>query len=88
MADERGARTAAVVGLVALTLGLWLLPAKASAYIDPGTGSLVLQGLIAVLVTAGLLARSFWSRLIGVFRRRNPGLPAPEDQRTPKGRAE
>jgi ABC-type thiamin/hydroxymethylpyrimidine transport system permease subunit len=78
VAGERVGRSVALVGVAALTLGLWLVPANASAYIDPGTGSLVVQAVVAALVTVGFLARSFWSRLVGVFRRGKPA-PAPED---------
>ncbi len=79
MAGERSGRSVALVVLAALTLALCLLPADASAYIDPGTGSLAVQALIAALVTVGFLARSFWSRLIGVFRRRKAGPPLSQD---------
>ena len=79
MASRRAGRSAALVGVAALTLGLWLVPANASAYIDPGAGSLVVQAVVAALVTAGFLARSFWSRLVGVFRRGRPVPPAPEE---------
>lgn len=46
--------------------GLFALihPTPAHAYLDPGTGSLLLQGLAAGLV--GVLA--FWSRLRRMFR--------------------
>ena len=37
-----------------LLLTFILLPAPALAYLDPGTGSFVIQGIIAVVVGAGL----------------------------------
>lgn len=58
--------------LACLVLLLWLVPAAAPAYIDPGTGSYVFQTLVAALVTAGFLLRAFWGRVVGVFRRRKP----------------
>lgn len=36
----------------------------AHAYLDPGTGSLILQGLIAGIVAAGVVARLYWHRLL------------------------
>lgn len=41
----------------------------ASAYLDPGTGSLVLQLLIAGALTAAASVRMFWHRLKDVVRR-------------------
>jgi tellurite resistance protein TehA-like permease len=70
--EGRRGRASAVAGLVALSLALCLLPASASAYIDPGTGSYVFQTVVAALITAGFLLRSFWHRVVGVFRRRTP----------------
>lgn len=42
--------------------------AKASAYVDPGTGSIIVQTLIAALVTGGVLLRVFWKKL---FKKRS-----------------
>ena len=35
------------------------------AYLDPGSGSLIVQMLIAAIVGGGLLLRTFWSKLAG-----------------------
>jgi hypothetical protein len=35
------------------------------AYLDPGSGSLIVQMLIAAIVGGGLLLRTFWSKLTG-----------------------
>lgn len=52
----------------------FLLPSRASAYIDPGTGSYVLQLLLAALLGALFAIKMFWSRTVGfvknLFRRR------------------
>jgi hypothetical protein len=34
------------------------------AYIDPGTGSIILQALVAAVVGAGIVARLFWHRIL------------------------
>jgi hypothetical protein len=39
---------------------------KAPLYLDPGSGSLIMQVLIATLLGAALLLRGFWSK---IFRR-------------------
>jgi len=37
------------------------------AYIDPGTGSLIIQMLLAVLVGAGFAVKIFWTRIKAFF---------------------
>lgn len=58
-------------GLTALAAGL-LLPASALAYIDPGTGSFVIQGVIAAIVGAGVTLKLFWGRIKGAVGRSRP----------------
>ena len=41
---------------------------KETAYLDPGSGSFILQLLIASLVGAGFILRGYWSKLVGRFR--------------------
>jgi len=56
--------------LFILTLFLSILDAEpAYAYLDPGTGSIILQGLLAggAIVMAG--AAYYWRRFLGFFRR-------------------
>ncbi len=57
-----------VASTIALTAILVLTAAPAYAYIDPGTGGMLLQ-----LVTGGvagllILARLYWKRVQGLFR--------------------
>ncbi len=40
-----------------------LAPASASAYIDPGTGSFLIQGLIAAVVGIGLTLKLYWRKI-------------------------
>ena len=39
------------------------------AYLDPGTGSIILQGLIAGLASALFIFKSYFYRLKNLFRR-------------------
>jgi hypothetical protein len=48
-------------------LVLVLLPSPALAYIDPGTGSFVIQGIIAAIVGAGIAIKMFWHRIKSLF---------------------
>ena len=62
------ARTSAIstVLTVALIFGI-LFPANAHAYIDPGTGSFVIQGIIAAVLGAGVVGKLFWHRIKAAF---------------------
>ena len=42
---------------------------EAHAYIDPGTGSYVIQLIIAALVGVGFAVKVYWGRIKGFFSR-------------------
>jgi hypothetical protein len=54
-------------GLIVASVLLWSAPAY--AYIDPGTGSMVLQLLLGGIAGAAVMGRMYWSRLKARFRR-------------------
>ncbi|PIP86562.1 hypothetical protein COV42_03070 [Candidatus Campbellbacteria bacterium CG11_big_fil_rev_8_21_14_0_20_44_21] len=56
------------------TLALWLFfllvfanPLLAEAYLDPGTGSLIVQAVIAALAAVGLYIGIFWRKIRSYF---------------------
>ena len=51
--------------LVALVL--MLISTPAFAYIDPGTGSFLIQGLIAAVIGASVAIKLFWHKIKAVF---------------------
>lgn len=53
--------------LFVMFLGL-LFPAEAYAYLDPGTGSLLIQSIIAAIAAVGYAIRTNWDRLGQLFR--------------------
>jgi hypothetical protein len=59
--------TLSIVGLT-LALATWSVPAH--AYIDPVTGSFLVQGLIAGVMAIMAGVRSIRQRIVGLFRRR------------------
>lgn len=64
-------RLVRVLGL-SLVLSL-VLVAPASAYIDPGSTTVVFQAVIAGLAAAGMGIKLFWSRIVGFFQRSPKG---------------
>jgi hypothetical protein len=56
--------TAAVI---AAAIMLWTAPAY--AYLDPATGSILLQGLLAGVAGLLVVLRLYWGRVTAFFRR-------------------
>jgi len=46
---------------------------KPMAYLDPGTGSFVIQLVLAGLLGIGVVARIYWKKIVGIFRRNKSG---------------
>jgi len=49
-------------------------------YIDPGTGSIILQAIIASVVGAALFARLFWHRILKFFGVKKETEPDPSEE--------
>jgi len=73
--------------LIALPLALLAFQQPAHAYIDPGTGSLIIQGLIAAFVGAAFTLKNFYytkvKRAIDFVLGRKPA-PSPDDGAAPR----
>ena len=67
---------------------VWALvvPREAHAYLDPGTGSMLLSAVVSVFVTAGFALQSYGYRILGLFRREKPDerKPEPGEKRAPE----
>ncbi len=48
--------------------GSLLFPGRAQAYIDPGTGSYVLQMAVAGLLTTAYVVKLYWRKIIQALR--------------------
>lgn len=71
----RGALSLAAIAL--------LLPARAEAYIDPGSGSFLIQMLLAGLLAAGMTIKLYWRKLksfIGRTFNSKQGPSEPNDE--------
>ena len=45
---------------------------QAAAYLDPGTGSMILQGIIAGIAVAGFTLKNYWYRIRAYFGKETP----------------
>lgn len=55
------------VQLLSLALGCTVLAAPSHAYLDPGTGSIILQSILAGVAVAMGVLRLYWYRLKAFF---------------------
>ena len=46
-----------------------LFTSPAYAYLDPGTGAMILQGIIAAIAVGGVAIASFWKRIKSFWKR-------------------
>jgi hypothetical protein len=61
----------------------FLMPICALAYIDPGTGSYVLQLIIAAVVGVSFSIKIFWKKIVRIFRKNKPADEAKSDDPKP-----
>jgi len=60
----------------ALALILVLLSEPAWAYLDPGTGSMIISAIVGLFATVGLAVKTYWYKIKGFFRRDSANPPA------------
>ena len=59
--------------LIALVLVACLsIASPAYAYLDPGTGSMLISAVLGVAAAVALAVKMFWYRLVGFFRGKRP----------------
>ena len=52
---------------IIITSVLIVFSPQTFAYLDPGTGSMILQGLIAGIAVAGFTIKTYWYRILSFF---------------------
>ena len=63
---------AALCKIVAILFFLSAWPGVTFAYVDPGTGSILIQGLIASIAAVGVTLKIYWHRIVDFFKREEP----------------
>lgn len=56
----------------AALIALGIASGNAQAYLDPGTGSLLIQGLLAAIAGTVTVAKLYWHRIMAFLGRRPP----------------
>jgi len=58
---------------------LVMLAQPAWAYLDPGTGSMIISAIVGLFATAGLAIKTYWYKIRAFFRRDAADPPAGEE---------
>lgn len=69
------------LALCLLTIHAIAFPTPALAYLDPGTGSIILQGMLAAFVAVGVYFRVVRTYIANLFSRK-PAPQASDAERT------
>jgi len=69
-----------LIGVTAIGGGLALLSVPAYAYLDPGTGSALIQGLIAAVAAIGVTVKLYWHRIVDFLGLRRQRDTQPDSQ--------
>lgn len=67
---DRSTKGLVRTALFVTTVGLYSTPA--SAYLDPGTGSMLVQGLIGAIAAAAFTVKLYWHKVKALFRTKGP----------------
>ena len=72
--------------LIVLSLfGILFFPGSAHAYIDPGTGSLILQIVFATIASSLVVIKMYWLRIKNFFKKGKSEQTAPDDEERDPG---
>lgn len=66
-------RSPAIAGLVLAVAAAVLVPARADAYLNPDSGSMLLQALLGGFAGLAVLVRLSWNRIAAALGRRKKG---------------
>lgn len=62
-------------------IGCIVFPSAALAYVDLGTGSVLLQAILGAIAVGGTLVRVYWTKLVCLLRRGPESQDVSEDER-------
>ncbi len=68
-------RWALVVGAACL----FMFTQPAWAYLDPGTGSMIISAIVGLFATVGLALKTYWYKIKAFFRKDSVKVPAGDE---------
>jgi len=64
---------------------IFSFPGSERAYLDPGSGSFILQLLIASLLGGIFVLKAYWKKVVSLFRKNPSETPPTPDDDQPEG---
>jgi len=64
--------------VLVLLVAVLSFASPAYAYLDPGTGSMLVSAVVGVAAAVGLAVKMFWYRVVGLFRGKKGDTPTGE----------
>lgn len=52
-------------------------------YLDPGTGSMIIQAVLGAIAGIAIFFKFFWGRIVSFFKRPRTETPAPNEETVP-----
>lgn len=56
--------------LILTILNIFIFTSVSHAYLDPGTGSIIIQSIIAFFAAVGGIISLYWSKLTSIFKKK------------------
>ncbi len=69
---RKSSRLVNILIIVGFAIFFW--PEQASAYLDPQTGTIILQAIVGALIGAVVAVRTYWSKIKSFFSKKKPDL--------------
>ena len=70
--------------MIIFLIFLFTFSQQAAAYLDPGTGSMILQGIIAAIAVVGFTLKNYWYKIRGLFGKATPTSLLEDDEQPEK----
>ena len=65
--------------LIVFALFAAIFPPPAWAYLDPGTGSMIISAIVGLFATVGLAVKTYWYKLKSLFRKTPEEAPEADE---------
>lgn len=60
-----------IQGTYFFVLFMLIFTVPSYAYIDPSSGSIVIQAIVAAFIAAGAGVKIFWNKITGIFKKKD-----------------
>ena len=66
----RAIQSISILAVISVAAVSAFIPSSAHAYLDPGTGSMIVQLMVGAIAVAGVTLKMYWQKILGLFSHR------------------